>query len=229
MPQAKDNVLPKLMSMTAAGHDALFAAEIKKYDPLSADVDKNLASQVGAARGGALPRGAGGGQEGRGGAAAGRSHTHLSSQTWLESQTDRLCVPYRTKLGCCCCCWSYDHPLRLCGGPPVCRPPPPRTVTHTPATIGRWDNHSPPSAPLATPPCRPQEQLLASTAAVNNSFRVIFDVQGWHAACDAAAAGVREVHSGWAGLAPGRVAGVGGTAQGWLQLALAGRPRLPQQ
>ena len=54
-PQAKDNILPKLMATTPPGYDALFAQEIKKYDSIVADVDKNIASQVRAAGGAAAP------------------------------------------------------------------------------------------------------------------------------------------------------------------------------
>eukprot|EP00955_Chlamydomonas_euryale_P037487 350782-Chlamydomonas_euryale.AAC.3 len=41
-----DNVLPKLMATPAAGHEALFAAEMQKYDAVRADADKNLEQQV---------------------------------------------------------------------------------------------------------------------------------------------------------------------------------------
>ncbi|KAG2490070.1 hypothetical protein HYH03_011535 [Edaphochlamys debaryana] len=41
----RDNVLPRLMATQPQNHDALFKEELKKYDPLVADVDKNLAAQ----------------------------------------------------------------------------------------------------------------------------------------------------------------------------------------
>ncbi|GFR44800.1 hypothetical protein Agub_g6135, partial [Astrephomene gubernaculifera] len=37
-----------------------------------------------------------------------------------------------------------------------------------------------------------QESLLAATGAANATFRALFDVNGWRAGCEAAAAGVRE-------------------------------------
>ncbi|GLC38437.1 hypothetical protein PLESTB_001578000 [Pleodorina starrii] len=79
--KTRDNVLPKLMATPPQNHDALFKEELKKYDTLIADVDKNLAAQ---------------------------------------------------------------------------------------------------------------DNLLAATAATNTAFRSVFDVNGWRAACEAAAAGVRE-------------------------------------
>ncbi|GIM12801.1 hypothetical protein Vretimale_16038 [Volvox reticuliferus] len=41
----KDNVLAKVMATPPQNHDALFKEELKKYDTLIADVDKNLAAQ----------------------------------------------------------------------------------------------------------------------------------------------------------------------------------------
>ncbi|KAG2435427.1 hypothetical protein HYH02_011927 [Chlamydomonas schloesseri] len=41
----RDNVLQKVMATNPTNHDALFREEIKKYDSLVADVDKNLAAQ----------------------------------------------------------------------------------------------------------------------------------------------------------------------------------------
>lgn len=38
-----------------------------------------------------------------------------------------------------------------------------------------------------------QDALLAATGGANASFRTLFDVTGWRSACEAAAAGVREV------------------------------------
>ena len=42
----KDNILPKLMATMPQNHDALFASEIKKYDGIRADVDRNLEHQA---------------------------------------------------------------------------------------------------------------------------------------------------------------------------------------
>ncbi|EFJ43641.1 programmed cell death protein 6 interacting protein X [Volvox carteri f. nagariensis] len=41
----RDNVLAKVMATPPQNHDALFKEELKKYDSLIADVDKNLAAQ----------------------------------------------------------------------------------------------------------------------------------------------------------------------------------------
>eukprot|EP00198_Chlamydomonas_reinhardtii_P012800 XP_001702137.1 programmed cell death protein 6-interacting protein [Chlamydomonas reinhardtii] len=41
----RDNILQKVMATNPTNHDALFREEIKKYDSLVADVDKNLAAQ----------------------------------------------------------------------------------------------------------------------------------------------------------------------------------------
>ncbi|MEW5305101.1 MAG: hypothetical protein WDW36_007663 [Sanguina aurantia] len=41
-----DNVLPKLMASAPQMYDALFASELQKYNPLVADVDKNVKAQT---------------------------------------------------------------------------------------------------------------------------------------------------------------------------------------
>ena len=42
----KDNILPKLMATMPQNHEALFSTEVKKYDGIRADVDRNLEHQA---------------------------------------------------------------------------------------------------------------------------------------------------------------------------------------
>ncbi|KAJ9513660.1 hypothetical protein QJQ45_015416, partial [Haematococcus lacustris] len=42
----KDNILPRLMTVPPQGHEALFASELKKYEALSADIERNCSAQA---------------------------------------------------------------------------------------------------------------------------------------------------------------------------------------
>eukprot|EP00200_Dunaliella_tertiolecta_P017215 CAMPEP_0202411634 /NCGR_PEP_ID=MMETSP1128-20130828/22377_1 /ASSEMBLY_ACC=CAM_ASM_000463 /TAXON_ID=3047 /ORGANISM="Dunaliella tertiolecta, Strain CCMP1320" /LENGTH=780 /DNA_ID=CAMNT_0049017371 /DNA_START=116 /DNA_END=2454 /DNA_ORIENTATION=- len=44
--KAKDNILPKIMSVNQQAHDSLFASELKKYDVLVADIKRNSEAQT---------------------------------------------------------------------------------------------------------------------------------------------------------------------------------------
>ena len=42
----KDNILPKLMATMPQNHETLFSTEVKKYDGIQADVQRNLEHQA---------------------------------------------------------------------------------------------------------------------------------------------------------------------------------------